>query len=180
EPLIQALAAGATAQVALRLHWRLALGASAVAVMVATLPLLAAGLATLGARGRRIVGWSVAGVAVFSVAGGALGGLAALQAKSSVDRGVRAARDGLSALSRDDRDEARSRFAPSTRSPARAATWRAQRPTRSASPTRARSGPSVDASTSTRYARCRVRSTRCAACWRARRVSSPASTRRGW
>src|SRR5581483_4117114 len=67
EPLIQALAAGATAQVALRLHWRLALGASAVAVMVATLPLLAAGLATLGARGRRIVGWSVAGVAVFSV-----------------------------------------------------------------------------------------------------------------
>lgn len=110
EPLIQALAAGATAQVALRLHWRLALGASAVAVMVATLPLLAAGLATLGARGRRIVGWSVAGVAVFSVAGGALGGLAALQAKSSVDRGVRAARDGLSALSRDDRDEARSKF----------------------------------------------------------------------
>ena len=110
DPVVQAFAGFAVAEVALRLDWRVGLGASAFAVVIATVPLLVAGAATLERRGRRIVVFGIAAFALFAVVAGGLGGLAALRAKASVDRGVRAARDGLAALSRDDRDEARRDF----------------------------------------------------------------------
>ena len=90
DPVVQALAGAAVVEVALRLHWSVATGASGAAVTVALVPLLLAGLVTAGERTRRLIGWTAFAAVGLGLVGGALGGLAALQARTAVDRGVRA------------------------------------------------------------------------------------------
>jgi hypothetical protein len=102
QPGLQALGAAAAVAPLAHLDWPLATGASALAVVVATMPVLVAGLGRAGRSTRRAVGWSVAVAALVVVVGGVVGGLSALGARSDVDRAVDAALSGLDQVSSDD------------------------------------------------------------------------------
>lgn len=109
-PGLSAVAAGALGQAALRLEWPAPTGTSAVAALLVVAPVLAGGFRTVPDRVRRRA-WLVAGaVVVVCGVGSALAVLGALGARTSVDRGVQAARDGLGAVQRADRSQAADRF----------------------------------------------------------------------
>lgn len=104
--VLRAAAAAAALQPLVRTDWPLVSSASSVAVAVAVVPVLVAGIGTLGDRERRITRWVTVAALGICVVGGALGGLAALAARSAVDRGVDAALAGLDSFGSDERDQA--------------------------------------------------------------------------
>lgn len=101
-PAAAALASAAGIGPMAHMDWPIATGASAGAVAVATLPVLVVGLARTGrpARGRIALALTVA-VIVLGV-GAAAGLLAALSARTDIDRAVDLARDGIDQLGDDD------------------------------------------------------------------------------
>ena len=109
-PGLLAVAGGGLAQAALRLEWPAATGTSALAASLIVAPVLVAGLAGASTRVRRLAFRTAGALVLFSVAAGGLGALAAVGARTSVDGGVSAARDGLAAVERSDRNGAADRF----------------------------------------------------------------------
>lgn len=109
-PAFHALVGAGLAQGALRLAWPEPTGTSALAAVVIVAPLLVGGLRQAPAQARRAVGRGVAVFAAFSVVASAAALLGALGARTTVDDGVRAARDGLAAVERSDREGAARAF----------------------------------------------------------------------
>lgn len=109
-PGIVALAGGGLAQAALRLEWPAPTGASALVAAVIVSPVLLTGVARSSARVRRGARRTTVALVVLSAVGGVVGLVAALGARTSVDQGVQAARDGLGAVGRGDRAGAAARF----------------------------------------------------------------------
>ncbi|MGQ0521397.1 MAG: DUF4012 domain-containing protein [Actinomycetota bacterium] len=109
-PALQALAGGALAQAALRLEWPEPTGASAAAAALIVAPVLLSGLGRAPAPVRRTAGRAAAGFVVFALVSSVAAVLAALGARTSVDQGVKAAREGLAAVERSDRDGAADGF----------------------------------------------------------------------
>lgn len=109
-PALQAVAGGGLAQAALRLEWPAPTGASAVAAALVVTPVLVAGVGRAPAPVRRALGRATSAFVVFSTLASLAAALAALSARTAVDDGVRAARDGLSAVERSDRQGAADGF----------------------------------------------------------------------
>jgi hypothetical protein len=109
-PALHALAGAGVAQGALRLEWPEPTGSSALAALVILAPVLIAGLRQAPVGVRRGVGRGVAVYAAFSVVAGAAALLGALGARTTVDDGVRAAREGLAAVERSDQEGAARAF----------------------------------------------------------------------
>lgn len=109
-PGLMLLAGGGLAQAALRLQWPAPTGTSALAAVLIVSPVLLTGLARAPKRVRRAAFRTTGALAVFSMAASVLAVLGALGARTSVDDGVRAAREGLAAVERADRDDAAGRF----------------------------------------------------------------------
>ena len=109
-PVLVAAAGGALALAALRFDWPQPLGTPSLAAAVVLAPVLLAGLRLAPANVRRLVRRGAGGAVAFSVVAGALALLGALGARTSVDAGVQAARDGLTAVSQANPEEAGRRF----------------------------------------------------------------------
>lgn len=109
-PGVLAVAGAGLAQAALRLAWPDVTGLSALAATLIVTPVLVAGLARAPGRARRIAFRTAGILVVASAAAGGLGLAAALGARTSVNEGVQAARDGLGAVQRADRADASARF----------------------------------------------------------------------
>lgn len=105
-PAMASLTAAAAIAVMAHVDWPVFTGASAAALAVAVVPVLLAGLASAGSpwRGRIVVGTSLAVVLLGAAA--AAGLVAALSARSDIDRAVDLARDGIDRIG-DDGDRAR-------------------------------------------------------------------------
>ncbi len=109
-PGLLAVAGAGLAQAALRLAWPDVSGTSALAAAVIVSPVLLAGLARAPKPVRRKVLRTAGILVVLSAVSAGLGLVAALGARSSVDAGVQAARDGLGAVQRADREDAADKF----------------------------------------------------------------------
>ncbi|MGI8684399.1 MAG: DUF4012 domain-containing protein [Acidimicrobiales bacterium] len=109
-PGLLSVAGAGLAQAALRLAWPDVTGTSALAAALIVTPVLLAGLARAPKRVRRIALRTTGALVVVSAAAAGLGLAAALGARTSVDAGVQAARDGLGAVDRADREDAAARF----------------------------------------------------------------------
>ncbi|HEX2699127.1 MAG TPA: DUF4012 domain-containing protein [Acidimicrobiales bacterium] len=109
-PVLPALSAAGLAQAALRLEWPAPTGTSALVAAGVLAPVLLTGLARSSAATRRIVARATAASIVLSAVAAGLGLAGALGARSSVDEGVHAARDGLRAAEQADRAVAADRF----------------------------------------------------------------------
>ena len=110
-PVLLALAGAGLAQAAVRLEWPAPTGTSALAATIIVGPVLLAGLARGPKRARKVVLRTAGAAVVLSAVASGLAVLAALGARTSVDAGVQAARDGLGAVERADRDDAADKFA---------------------------------------------------------------------
>lgn len=109
-PVLLASAGAGLAQAGVRLEWPAPTGTSAIAAAVIVAPVLLGGLARGPKRARKVVLRAAGAAVLLSAVASVLAVLAALGARTSVDDGVRAAKDGLAAVERADRQEAADRF----------------------------------------------------------------------
>lgn len=109
-PGVLVLSGAGLAQAAARLEWPQPTGASALAAALIAGPVVLAGLARGPKRVRHVAARATAGLVAASVVASVLAVLAAVGARTSVDDGVTAARDGLGAVERADRTAAVARF----------------------------------------------------------------------
>jgi hypothetical protein len=99
---LQALAAAGCVAPLAHLSWPLVTGASAVATLVVTFPLVVVGLRRAPRQVRRATAWATGLAVVLAVVGGVVGLLSALDARTDVDRAVDSAVTGLDLVSGDD------------------------------------------------------------------------------
>ncbi|HET7487418.1 MAG TPA: DUF4012 domain-containing protein [Acidimicrobiales bacterium] len=113
-PGVLLLAGAALAQAALRFQWPAPTGGPSVAAALAVGPILVLGLARAPRPVRRAVGLATGAFVAGSIVFSALAGLAVLEARSAVERGITAARSGLTAAEGSDRETAANQFGAAT------------------------------------------------------------------
>jgi hypothetical protein len=102
QPALDSAAAAAVIAPLAHLSWPVATGASAGLAAVALVPVLLAGIGVAPPRLRRALPWAVSGAVVLAIAGGAVGALSAIGARTDVDQAVDSAIEGLDQADADD------------------------------------------------------------------------------
>jgi hypothetical protein len=102
QPVLQAAATAAVLAPLGHLSWPVATGASSLLAAAAIVPVVLAGITIAPPRVRRALPWAVTALILIGIGGSIAGGLAALGARSDVDRAVAAAVAGLDQADADD------------------------------------------------------------------------------
>jgi len=113
-PVLRAIAAGLAVQALLRLDWPVLTGASLVVGLIATIPLLVVASRTLPARQRRLVRRLAVGTIAYCTLGAVVGLLAALSARTDIERALEEGVGGLAAIGGDEPDRAPQRIQASS------------------------------------------------------------------